>query len=101
MGAEGSIPGGGGKSGRSVKLTTHLYLAQRLRTRGVMLPLPHTSSWRSVQLSTGTGVKFPVGAGKELDFSLRHSFQTVSGAHPASYPVGSGGSFPGGTAAEA
>jgi hypothetical protein len=29
------------------------------------------------------------------DFSLLHSVQTNSGAHPASYPMGTGGSFPG------
>jgi hypothetical protein len=27
------------------------------------------------------------------DFSLLHNFQTSSGAHPASYPMGSGGAF--------
>jgi hypothetical protein len=28
------------------------------------------------------------------DFSLLHSIQTCSGAHLASYPMGTGGSFP-------
>jgi hypothetical protein len=28
------------------------------------------------------------------DFFLLHSVQTGSGAHPASYPMGTGGSFP-------
>jgi len=37
-----------------------------------------------------------VGAG---NFSLRHRVQTGSAAHPASYSIGSGGSFPGGKAA--
>jgi hypothetical protein len=36
------------------------------------------------------GVRFPAG---EIDFSL---FQTGSGPHPTSYPVGTGGSLPGG-----
>jgi hypothetical protein len=36
------------------------------------------------------------GAG---NFSLHHCIQTGSGAHPASYPVGTGGSFPDGKAA--
>jgi hypothetical protein len=36
------------------------------------------------------GVRFPVGAG---NFSLRLHVQTGSGAHPASYPMGTGGSF--------
>jgi len=29
------------------------------------------------------------------NFSLRHRDQTGSGAHPASYPMGMGGCFPG------
>jgi len=29
------------------------------------------------------------------NFSLRHRVQPCSGAHPAFYPVGTGGSFPG------
>jgi hypothetical protein len=33
------------------------------------------------------------------DFSLPHSIQADSGAHPASYPMGTGDSFPGGIAA--
>jgi hypothetical protein len=40
-------------------------------------------------------VRFPAGAG---NFSLRHRVQNGSGAHPASYPRGTGGSFPGGKA---
>jgi len=38
-----------------------------------------------------TVVWFPAGKGN----SFRHRVQTVSGAHPASYPMGAGGSFPG------
>jgi hypothetical protein len=45
-----------------------------------------------------SGVRFPVWAG---NFSLRHSVQNSSGAHPLSYPVGTGSSFPGGKAAGA
>jgi len=41
---------------------------------------------------------FPVGAG---NFTLQHHVQTGSGAHPAFYPVGSRGLFPGGKAARA
>jgi hypothetical protein len=33
------------------------------------------------------GVRIPAGAG---NFSLRHRVQTGSGAHPASYPIGTG-----------
>jgi hypothetical protein len=37
-------------------------------------------------------VRVPVGAG---NFSPHHRVQTVSEANPASYPVGTRGSFPG------
>jgi hypothetical protein len=37
------------------------------------------------------GVRFPAGT---RDFSLLHSVQTGSGAHPASYIMGTGGYFP-------
>jgi hypothetical protein len=43
-------------------------------------------------------VRFPAGAG---NFSFHHGIQNGSGAHPASYPMGTGGSFPGGKAAGA
>jgi hypothetical protein len=39
----------------------------------------------------GSRVRFPTGAG---NFSLHHSVQTGSGAHAASYPMGTRGSFP-------
>jgi hypothetical protein len=39
-------------------------------------------------------VRSPTGA----DFSSSLCVQTGSGAHPASYPMGTGGSFPGGKA---
>jgi hypothetical protein len=41
-------------------------------------------------------VRFPAGAG---NFSLHHRVQNGSGAHPASYPRGTGGFFPRGKAA--
>jgi hypothetical protein len=44
MCARGSFPRK--SSGRVVKLTTHLHLMPRLRMRGAVPPLPHTSSWR-------------------------------------------------------
>jgi hypothetical protein len=45
------------------------------------------------------GVPFPAGA---KDFSSSLCVQTVSGVHPASCPMGTGGPFPGGkSAAEA
>jgi hypothetical protein len=38
----------------------------------------------------GSRVRFPAGAG---NFSLHHRDQNGSGAHPASYPMGTRGSF--------
>jgi hypothetical protein len=47
----------------------------------------------------GSRVRFPVGAGT---FSLHHRVHhNGTGAHPASYPVGTRGSFSGGKAAGA
>jgi hypothetical protein len=47
------------------------------------------------RLSTVSGYAFlkQVGAG---NFSLHHRVQSGSEAHPASYPMGTRGSFPGG-----
>jgi hypothetical protein len=65
----------------------------------------HVSRDSSVCIALGYGlddrgsrVRFPVGAG---NFSPHHRVQNVSGAHPASYPMGSRGSFPGDKAAGA
>jgi hypothetical protein len=44
-----------------------------------------TAGWKA-------GFRFPVGS---RDFSLLHNFQIGCGAHPASYPAGTGGFFPG------
>jgi hypothetical protein len=46
----------------------------------------------------GSTVQFPAGSG---NFSLHLRVQNSSGAHPASYPMGTMGSFPGGKAAGA
>jgi len=57
------------------------------------------TQWYSAGLGAGRwGVRVPAGAG---NFSLLHRLQTGSGAHPASYPVGTRGSFLGGNAAGA
>jgi hypothetical protein len=49
------------------------------------------AQWYSVGLQAEwSGVWVPVGAG---NFSPHHHVQTGSGAYPASYPVGTGGSF--------
>jgi hypothetical protein len=44
----------------------------------------------------GSRVRFPAGAG---NFSLHHRVQNESGAYPASYPMSTRDSFPGGKAA--
>jgi hypothetical protein len=46
----------------------------------------------------GSRVRLPGGAG---NFSLHHRIHNGSGFHPASYPMGTRGSFPGGKAAGA
>jgi hypothetical protein len=46
----------------------------------------------------GSRVRFPAEAG---NFSLHHRVQNGSGAHPASYPMGTRSSFTGGKAAGA
>jgi hypothetical protein len=43
----------------------------------------------------GSKLRFPAEAG---NFSLHHRVQNDSGAHPASHPLGTRGSFPGGKA---
>jgi hypothetical protein len=46
----------------------------------------------------GSRVRFPTGAG---NFSLHHRVKNGSGAYPASYPMGTRGSYPGHKAAGA
>jgi hypothetical protein len=46
----------------------------------------------------GSRVRFPAGAG---NFSLYHRVQNGSEVHPASYPMGTRGTFPRGKAAGA
>jgi hypothetical protein len=46
----------------------------------------------------GSRVRFLAGDG---NFSFHHCVQNCSGAHPASYPMGTRGSFPGSKAAGA
>jgi hypothetical protein len=67
--------------------------------------LPKCNTDNSVDVATGCklddrmiGFRFPAGIG---NFSLRHRVQTDSGAHPASYPMGTGGSSPGDKAVRA
>jgi hypothetical protein len=63
-----------------------------------MRPLKKESRDSSVGIALGYGlddwgsrVRFPEGDG---NFSLHHCVQSSSGAHPASYPMGTRGSFP-------
>jgi hypothetical protein len=50
----------------------------------------------SVGIATGCGLDVRHSfLGRTRNFSILHSFQTGSGAHPASYPMGTEGSFPG------
>jgi hypothetical protein len=49
----------------------------------------------SVAIATGYGLDGWVRFPGVQDFSLFHSVPTDSGAHPASCPMGTGGSFPG------
>jgi hypothetical protein len=100
----------------TMNLTTRLNHVQRLRIRGTLPPLRHMISvvikpthkfkflqvqiragiaqWYSAGLRAGwSGVRVPAAAG---NFSLHHRVQTGSEAHPASYPMGTRGSFPGG-----
>jgi hypothetical protein len=65
----------------------------------------HESRDSSVGIALGYGlddrgsrVRFPAGA---ENFSLHHRVQNGSGTHPASNPMGTRGSFPGGKAAGA
>jgi hypothetical protein len=55
--------------------------------------------WRLATGWTTEGSEFESRQSQEL--SLLHVVQTGSGAHPASYPMGTGGSFSGGKAAGA
>jgi hypothetical protein len=50
--------------------------------------------------SVGIEMGYELDGWGRFDFSLLHSVQTVSGAHPASYPTGTVGSFLGGKSAE-
>jgi hypothetical protein len=61
------------------------------------------SIYRAMRLGYGLddrGSRFRFLTGAE-NFSLHHRVQTGAGVHPASYPMGTGGSFPGDKAAGA
>jgi len=60
---------------------------------GIMVTSP-AACWRVFMLSPSLPILAWAG-----NFSLHHSVQNGSGAHPASYPMGIVGSFPGGRVA--
>jgi hypothetical protein len=62
--------------------------------RAVMAQL--VEYWATGWMIGGSRVQFLVRAG---NFYLHHCIQNGSGAHPASYPMGTRGSFPGGKVA--
>jgi hypothetical protein len=82
--------------------TLRTSLAGRINVLQIQM---YTSRDGSVGIALGYGlddrdsrVRFPAGSG---NFSPHHSVQNGSGAHPACYPMGTRGSFPGGKAAGA
>jgi hypothetical protein len=72
--------------------------------------LPSSSSWNSLIIISNlsifsvtcvriTYVYFALSTWTSVNFSLHHRVQNGSGAHPASYTMGTRVSFPGGKAA--
>jgi hypothetical protein len=75
---------------RLLKFLPHDYRTQTNCSRSLTLITTRiTSKYTSLRVQW-SGVPVPVGAG---NFSLHHRAQTGSGAHPASYPMGTRGSF--------
>jgi hypothetical protein len=58
------------------------------------------TTYQDSDVNNGTKESFALES-KAGNFSLHHCVQTDSGAHPASYPMSTSGSFPGGKAAVA
>jgi hypothetical protein len=86
-------------------LTSALHVGKWLASRFGRFTVLHVlcrdnsvNTMTRLQAGRPTGVLFPAGAGI---ISSHHRVQTDSGAHPASYPMCTGGPFPGGKAAEA
>jgi hypothetical protein len=73
-------------------MTFSLYFVRLSRKPGAELA-QSVRRWATDRIA---GVQFQAG---EKDFSLFRSVQTGYGAHLASYPMGTVGSFPGGKAA--
>jgi hypothetical protein len=60
----------------------------------------HICKYMSRDNSVGIALSYGLDVRGSRNFSL-HRVQNGSGAHPASYPMGTRGSLPGGKAAEA
>jgi hypothetical protein len=104
VGTRSSFPGGKASGSWSWHLTSIYCRGSRMRAS--VRPLPNTPWWLGAQLKNSqgkfytylgyglddhvSGVQFPAWAG---NFSLNHRVQNSSGVHPASYPVGTRGSF--------
>jgi hypothetical protein len=73
-----------------VILSSHIYMESQRSSVGIMTGYGLNNR--------GSGFQFPAGAG---NFSILHCIQTGSGAHPMSYPMSTGVSFPGSTVARA
>jgi hypothetical protein len=71
----------------------------RGRSRSLLLNDSYTRSSGSIVPDYGLDDRaIEVRSPTVADFSSSPCVQTGSGAHPASYPMGTGGSFPGGKA---
>jgi hypothetical protein len=91
--------------GVSLNSSIHLFLFSLGVWIIKRMKLLNKSRDSSVDIATGygpdnrmIGVRFPAGA---ANYFLRHHVQIGSGAYPASYPMDTGGSFPGGWGAVA
>jgi hypothetical protein len=87
----------------SSEVTTWVFIAVKITSRNRCLFIYFGNSSVGIALGYGLGdrgssFRFPTGAG---NFSLHHRVQNGSGPHPASYPMGTRGSLPGGKAAGA
>jgi hypothetical protein len=84
---------------QQVAYVRFIWNVQHLHTHIAFIRGFGTAQWYSAELRAGwSGVRVPGDAG---NFSLHHRVQTGSGAQPASYPVSTRDSFPGGKEARA
>jgi hypothetical protein len=87
------------------KANTRMHLRKgrkKLNSKYSRLPFHHGSRYRSVGIATGwTTERSEFESWYYQEFSVLHDVHTGSGAHPASYPMCTGDSFPGVKAAGA